>query len=184
MFLSPIRHQPFTPQQQRVGNESLTTNQKELLALLDTALDWLQQIPELSNNSSDKEAFFTFFSTFYSELEIFQKIPEQELNNSLIISKLEEFATTLLSNSQGFYRIYHPILGQRLKQYKTDINSKEITTLELLNAERSKIASWLAPLQNLKKGLIGQAEESHLGINATFDEIRQTLLPPRRRPKP
>jgi hypothetical protein len=182
MLLSTIRHQPFTPQQQRVGNESLTINQTQLLALLDTAQSWLEKIPNWSNNSSDNEAFFTFFSTFYSELEIFKKIPEQELNNSLIISKLEEFATTLLSNSQGFYRIYHPILGQRLKEYETYICSETITTLQLLNAEMSKIASWLAPLQNLKKSLIGQAQESHRDINATFDKIRQKFLTPR--PKP
>ncbi len=165
---------PKLSPQQRVGNESLTTNQTELLALLDKAQSWLQKIPNWSNNPSENEAFFNFFSTFYSELEIFKKIPEQEFN-SLIISKLEEFEATLLSKPQGFYKIYHPILEQKLKEYQTDINSKEITTRELLNAEMSKIASWLAPLQNLKKDLVGQASTSHGDIIEKFFKIRDNI---------
>jgi hypothetical protein len=185
MLLSPIRHQPFTPQQQRVGNESLTTNQTKLLALLDTAQSWLKKIPNWSGNTIENEAFFTFFSTFFANKQTFEQgLNHEEQDHRRIKQSIRNFNRLFSSHTQSFYRIYHPILEQKLKQYKTDINSKEITTRELLNAEISKIASWREPLQTLGKDLRGPALSSYRDISTTFDEIRQKLLPPRPRPKP
>ncbi len=173
---------PKLSPQQRVGNESLTIKQTQLLELLDTAQSWLKKIPNWSNNPSENEAFFTFFSTFYAKRHTFlETLTPEEQNQGRIKTSISNFDREFILNTQSFYQIYYPILEQKLNEYKTYLRSQNITTSASLYDEMSKIASWRAPLQTLTKDLIGPAQKSLDDIFTKFQEIKETLLPPRRR---